>query len=77
MVEGASLELSKVKETLEAKISEKGQEIITLSQVQNSPPKNAKMEAQLNKLTHWEDESSHCSCGRVASLLAHGSPLSL
>ena len=52
MVEGDSLELNKVKETLEAKLAQKEQEIVRLSQVQTPLPNNAKMEAQLNKLSH-------------------------
>ena len=52
MVEGVGLELSKVKETLEAKLAQKEQETARLSQVQTPPPNNAKMEAQLNKLSH-------------------------
>ena len=51
MVEGAGLELIKVKESLEAKLAEKEQETVRLSQVQTPPPTTTKMEAQLNKLT--------------------------
>ena len=36
---------------MEAKLIEKEQETIRLSQVQTPPPNNTKMEAQLNKLT--------------------------
>ena len=60
MVEGAGLELSKVKETLEAKLAQKEQEIVRLSQVQTPPPNNAKMEAQLNKLSHDVQGLSQC-----------------
>ena len=52
MVEGAGLELSKVKKNLEANLVDKEQETIRLSQVQTPPPNNTKMEAQLNKLSH-------------------------
>ena len=60
MVEGVGLEVSKVEETLEAKLAEKEQETIRLSQVQTPPPNNTKMEAQLNKLSHDVHGLSQC-----------------
>lgn len=51
IVEGAGIELNKVKESLGAKLAEKEQEAIRLSQVQTPPPSNAKVETQLNKLS--------------------------
>ena len=60
MVEGASLEISKVKETLEAKLAKKEQDIIRLSQVQTTLPSNERVEVQLNKL--YQDVQGFSQC---------------
>ena len=59
MVEGAGLELSRVKESLEAKLVEKEQEAVRLSQAQTPPPNNSKVEAQLNRLSQDVQGISH------------------
>ena len=76
MVEGADLELTMVKETLEAKLAEKEQETIRLSQVQTPPPNNTKMEAQLNELSHdVQGLSQHlnplCQGSHISHFLLH------
>ena len=76
MVERAGLELSKVQETLEAKLAQKEQETIRLRQVQNPPPNNTKMEAQLNKLSHDVQGLSQrlnplCKGNRISHFLLH------
>ena len=76
MVEGAGLELSKVKETLEAKLAQKEQETARLSQVQTLPPNNAKIEAQLNKLSHdvqglFQRLNPLCQGNHISHFLLH------
>ena len=76
MVEGAGLELIKVKETLEAKLAQKEQEIVRLSKAQTPPSSNTRVKAQLHKLSQDMQGSSqcrnpHCQGNHISHFLIH------